>query len=145
MLLFFCSLYFFCTLKILSSIDRNSLVLSFSDFPNTKIFHSIQIFIFVTSRCIPQQPRQREPENLVVTHFVPIKTLLAIFWGIAWRKSTPRVASLQTRRNKNVKYFISSSENQTHNLSRVQSHACASASPFNVLLFLLQRIKKIIY
>ena len=33
----------------------------------------------------------------------------------------------QNEKNANIKYFISSCENQTHNLSRSQSHACAPA------------------
>ena len=44
------------------------------------------------------------------------------------RNSTPRLASTPGRRNENIKYFTSSSENKTHNLLRLQSHAYASAS-----------------
>ena len=44
-----------------------------------------------------------------------------------WRNSTPLFAWTLDRRNENIKYFISSRENRTHNLSRLQSHACAPA------------------
>ena len=36
---------------------------------------------------------------------------------VVWRNSTPRITSLPKQGNENIKYFISSSRNRTHNLS----------------------------
>ena len=56
-------------------------------------------------------------------HSVPIKTLrLHTFYRnlkvlrVEWQNSTPRCASLPKRGNENIKYFISSCGNRTHNL-----------------------------
>ena len=55
--------------------------------------------------------------------------LSAEFWSdslrVEWQNSTPRLASTLERRNVNInlsKYFISSSEDRTHNQSVLQSH-----------------------
>ena len=39
--------------------------------------------------------------------------------------STPQITSTPDLRNENIKYFIFSSRNRTHNLPRLQSHACS--------------------
>ena len=57
-------------------------------------------------------------------HFPPnFGSIVSVSMGI----SMPRFASISERRNENIQYFISSSGNRTHNLSRLQSHACAYA------------------
>ena len=42
------------------------------------------------------------------------------------RKSTPRFVSLPERGMENIKYFLSSSGNRTHNLLHLRTDACAS-------------------
>ena len=43
---------------------------------------------------------------------------------VQWRYWTPRFALTQEWRNKNIKYFISSSEDRTNKKSSLQSHTC---------------------
>ena len=74
----------------------------------------------------------REPENLMLRNSVLIKILpfptlcrlLQALW-IDWWNSTPRFASFPKQENENDKYFIFSSRNRSHNLSRLQSHVYA--------------------
>ena len=53
-----------------------------------------------------QQGRQREPS-------VSVEAL-----RVEWRSATPPFAATSKLNNKNIKYFISSNGNRTHNLSR---------------------------
>ena len=70
-----------------------------------------------------QQGRQKEPKVLrqSVPHFCRIREALRV----EWQNSTPLFASTPERRNNNInlsKYFISSSGDQTHYQSVLQSH-----------------------
>ena len=60
------------------------------------------------------QGRQREPGNLMLSHFIstkmlPFSTFRRILEALSvdWRNSTPSFASLQELENENIKYFIS--------------------------------------
>ena len=76
----------------------------------------------------------------MLRYCVPIKTVpfFSFLWilsiefnsstsitSMKWRNSTPHFASLPERGNENIKYFIFSSGNQTHNLSHLPSNVCA--------------------
>ena len=67
----------------------------------------------------PQQGRQREPSVNTLRCLFSVQ-----FWRHygEWRNSTPRFASKPERKNENINDSIYSSENRTHNLSRLQSH-----------------------
>ena len=69
-----------------------------------------------------QQGRQKEPS---------VRTLFFSFRqnSIGFTCWVPRFVSTPEQRHENIKYLISSSENRTHNLSRLQLNACALAPP----------------
>ena len=68
--------------------------------------------------------RLMEHGHLVLRHTVPINTLLFSLSDEFWRLVVLRCLVTE-RGNENIRYFISSSENRTYNLSRLQSHVCA--------------------
>ena len=57
---------------------------------------------------------------------------------VEWRNSPPRIAMTAEQRNVNMKNVISSSVNRTHNLSRLQTHACNPALRLAFKKILLQ-------
>ena len=77
----------------------------------------------------------RETGNLMLRHSVPIKkfpfsTFVRILEALCvkWRNSIPRFASTLHQGDENIKYFITSSGNWTHNLSRLQLSLCPYAT-----------------
>ena len=70
-----------------------------------------------------------KPENVVLRHAVPVKTLpLLTFRQILDASEfTLHIASLPEIDNENIKYLISSNGHRIHSLSHLQSLFCANA------------------
>ena len=75
---------------------------------------------FLASRYIPHIAGLVEWGNLMLKYFLNFPGILTeAFHARQWRNSTAPFASLQERRNQNIKYFTFSGGNRTHNLSRL--------------------------
>ena len=102
--------------------------------PVLKLYKYCFYFLFFSFPLYPALSCQREPENLVLRHSIPIKTLpfpafrpMQKVMRAERRNWTPR-STLLPQRNENIKYLISSCGNRTHDLSSLQLHAGAHAA-----------------
>ena len=96
------------------------------------------IYFLVSIVSCTSQNTHGEPGNLVLRHSVlnnilPFPTFHRILepLSVEQRILTPHFVLLPQRRNEDIKYFICSSENQTHNMSRQRrGTAILSEKPF---------------
>ena len=75
-------------------------------------------FIFPFLGSGVEAKRGIERTQCLHTSLLTSRRILVVLF-VEWRNSTPRFASTPERRHENVKYFISSSGNRIHNLSRL--------------------------
>ena len=90
-------------------------------------------FFFVVSRFSPHIIRESTIKTFRKSFFSQILEVLRV------RQWNSTLRSLPERGNKNIKYFISSSVNGTHNLSHFHPHARVPAPrPFTMMTYFVQ-------
>ena len=100
-------------------------------------------YFFLLSRYIPHISLYAESQTL--RHSFPSKHFRSLFsteFSRHWvAELYALIDSLPERGNENIKYFIYSSRNRTHNLWRLQLHACAPAPQLKSHIILINYIK----
>ena len=105
-----------------------------------KFLNNLNLIIFLNKYFDKRMCKSDEAHNVYLVYFILCYCILGkldlLFYmrffscsresllrlyNVEWRISTPHFALTHG----NLKYFISSSSNWTHNLPRLQSHACA--------------------